>query len=109
MDCHVTRSLTREHTAIGYAVYFNVFSNKFKHYTAEIIVPVMKQANITDPKIYEEVIYLTSQSLLDHIQKILRPYPDAFEAVVIAGREAYAESYKYVYYVSIGKLTIVAF
>lgn len=69
------------------------------------MVPVMIKYKVADPKIYEEVIILTGQSLLENIKKLLVAYPGAYEAVIIAGREAYAMSYKYVYYVSIGEMT----
>jgi hypothetical protein len=71
-----------------------------------MIVPVMMKYGIKDKHLFEEVIVLTSQSLLSRIQTLLVAYPGAYGAVVIAGREAYAASYKYVYYVSIGEKTL---
>jgi hypothetical protein len=68
-----------------------------------MIVPVMMKYGVKNPHLFEEVIVLTSQSLLDRIQTLLVAYPGAYGAVVRVGREAYAESYKYVYYVSIGE------
>jgi hypothetical protein len=98
--------VTNALTAIGYAVYFNVFYKQFEHHAKSMMVPVLIKYKIVNPHLIEDVIFLTSQSLLDRIQTLLIGYPGAYEAVVIIGREAYAESYKYVYYVSIGMCLI---
>jgi hypothetical protein len=64
----------------------------------------MVRLKIVDPHVIQETILLTSQSLLQRIIVIpeIAAQPGAFEHIVTAGRLAYAESYRYVYYVSIG-------
>ena len=68
--------------------------------------------NITSPAVIEEAIKITGASLLPALQELpgIKGVPGAYEAVVIAGQIAYAEAYKYVYYVSIafGAVSIVA-
>jgi hypothetical protein len=64
---------------------------------------------IKDRTYIHEAIELTSQSLINKIKDIpgVATHPGAWEAIVKAGRLAYAESYRYVYYVSIGKSVLV--
>jgi hypothetical protein len=59
--------------------------------------------NITSPAVIKAAIELTGASLLEELNTLQ-------EMVVIAGRLAYAEAYKYVYYVSIafGAVSIIA-
>lgn len=61
------------------------------------------QLNITDPEVIGEVITLTGASLLDDIKEIpgIAGNETAYDMVVSAGQLAFAEGYKYVYYVSI--------
>lgn len=68
--------------------------------------------NITSEALIGEAIELTGASLLEELHKIpgIEGVPGAYEMVVVAGQMAYAEAYKYVYYVSIafGAVSIVA-
>lgn len=68
--------------------------------------------NITSPALIGEAIELTGASLLEGLHEIpgIAGVPGAYEMVVAAGQVAYAEAYKYVYYVSIafGSVSIVA-
>lgn len=68
--------------------------------------------NITSPALISEAIELTGASLLEELKTIpgIEGVPGAYEMVVVAGQMAYAEAYKYVYYVSIafGAVSIVA-
>jgi Fungal trichothecene efflux pump (TRI12) len=69
------------------------------------------ELNITDPALIGEAIALTGASLLDEMRLIPGLQSDAaWNLVVEAGKIAYAESYKYVYYVSIafGTVSIIA-
>ncbi|KAL1311225.1 hypothetical protein AAFC00_001416 [Neodothiora populina] len=99
--------------SIGYTVYYNVFISKFvpaaTHYVGGVMVTKL---NITNPLLIKEAIELTGASLLPLLQEIpgIHGSPAAYEAVVIAGRMAYAEAYKWVYYVSIafGGVSILA-
>ncbi|KAF2422081.1 MFS multidrug transporter-like protein [Tothia fuscella] len=99
---------------VGYAVYYNVFYNKFVTYTSETIPVAMVKSGIKpDVKVIAEVIALTGQSLIDRIKEIpeiAAASPEAYEAIILAGQEAYAHAYKYVYYVSIafGVISIIA-
>jgi len=68
--------------------------------------------NITEPALIKEAIELTGASLLEGLKEIpgIDNVPGGYEMVVVAGQMAYAEAYKYVYYVSIafGAVSIVA-
>ncbi|KAH2725752.1 hypothetical protein KXW29_005530 [Aspergillus fumigatus] len=68
--------------------------------------------NITNPAYIGEAIELTGASLLEELKTIpgIAGSEAAYNAVVAAGQLAYAESYKWVYYVSIafGGISILA-
>ena len=68
--------------------------------------------NITDAAVIKEAIELTGASLIDNLKDIpgIANHPGGYELVVQAGQVAYAEAYKYVYYVSIafGAVSIIA-
>lgn len=65
---------------------------------------MVTKLNITDTALIAEAIQLTSSSLLHKLRNIpgINGSDAAYEAVVKAGQIAYAESYKWVYYASIG-------
>ncbi|KAL4977873.1 major facilitator superfamily domain-containing protein [Aspergillus desertorum] len=91
--------------SIGYTIYYNIFVNKFVSNAEHYIGGVMStQLNITDVSLITEAIELTSASLLEGLHEIpgIKGRQAAYEAVVLAGQIAYAESYKWVYYASIG-------
>ena len=73
---------------------------------------MVTKLNITDVAIIGEAIEITGTSLLSNLQELpgIKGVPGAYELVVFAGQLAYAEAYKYVYYVSIafGGISIVA-
>ncbi|KAI2787147.1 hypothetical protein POX_f07510 [Penicillium oxalicum] len=99
--------------SVGYCIYYNVFISKFipaaQHYIGGVMVT---ELNITSVEAITEVIELTGASLLTEIQKIpgIAGNETAYQMVVGAGQIAYAEAYKWVYYVSIafGIVSIVA-
>jgi hypothetical protein len=99
--------------SIGYCVYYNVFLNKFIPQATLMIGGVMElEFNITDPKLIGAAIEYTGASLLPLLQTIpgITGNEIAYNAVVLAGQEAYAYAYKYVYYTSIafGSISIIA-
>ena len=73
---------------------------------------MVTELNITNPETIEGVIELTGAALLDEIKLIpgIAGNETAYQMVVGAGQLAYAESYKWVYYVSIafGVVSILA-
>jgi hypothetical protein len=91
--------------SIGYCIYYNIFLSKFvpnaEHYIGGVM---MTQLNITDPKYIATAIQITASSLLESLREIpgIGTNDTAYEALVTAGQIAYAESYKWVYYASIG-------
>ena len=98
--------------SIGYTVYYNVFYNKFVpngvHYIGGAMVQYL---NISDPRLIQEAIELTGASLIEELRNIPGIESEqAWRIVVQAGQIAYAESYKYVYLVSIafGAISIIA-
>lgn len=98
--------------AVGYAIYFNVFLNKFKPILTKNIVTACVLNNITNPDVIMEVGQLTAASLIDPILHL--PGVDGnvtvWKAIVLAGQQSYAAAYPYVYYTSIafGALSIIA-
>ena len=73
---------------------------------------MVTKLNVTSPKLIEEAIAITGASLLPLLDGLpgIKGVPGAYETVVLAGQLAYAEAYKYVYYVSIafGGVSILA-
>lgn len=59
--------------------------------------------NITSVDVIGKVIVITGASLLPQLRELpgIKDVPGAYELVVHAGQLAYAEAYRYVYYVSI--------
>lgn len=98
---------------IGYTIYYNVFHSKFvpaaTHYIGGVM---MTKLNITEPQLIREAIELTGASLLGELRTIpgIAGNETAYQMVVQAGQVAYAEGYKWVYYVSIafGAVSIFA-
>lgn len=99
--------------SIGYTVYYNVFYNKFVHNAVYYIGGAMEyKLGITDPQAIEMAIKLTGSSLLEDLKMIpgIAGNEIAYQTVVEAGQIAFAESYKWVYLVSIafGGVAIIA-
>ena len=109
----LTLSIRMVGGGVGYCIYYNVFVSKFvpaaKHYIGAVM---MTELIITSEEAITEVIELTSASLLDEIQSIpgIVGNETAHEMVVATGQLAFAESYKWLYYVSIafGAVSILA-
>ena len=99
--------------SIGYCIYYNVFFNKFVP-NAQYYVggAMLTELNITSIEAITDAITLTGASLIDGLKEIpgIAGSEEAYELVVGAGQIAFAESYKYVYYVSIafGGISIIA-
>lgn len=98
--------------AIGYTTYYNVFINKFvanaEHYIGGAMVT---RLNITSVPLITHAIELTGASLLEEIRLLPGLQSElAYQTVVKAGQIAFAESYKWVYLVSIafGGISIIA-
>jgi len=90
--------------SIGYTVYYNVFVSKFVPNAIKYIGGAMiLELGIDNTTLIEEAIYLTSESLLDDLYGIpgIAGNETAYQIVTEAGYIAFAESYKYVYYVSV--------
>ncbi|KAL9578419.1 MAG: hypothetical protein Q9212_005726, partial [Teloschistes hypoglaucus] len=99
--------------SIGYTTYYNVFINKFTPNAIHHIGGAMAlQLNITSPLIIKQAIQLTGASLLEELHSLpgIRGNARAYEIVVRAGQVAFAESYRWVYLVSIafGGVSILA-
>ncbi|MCJ1266257.1 hypothetical protein MMC22_006140 [Lobaria immixta] len=99
--------------SIGYTTYYNVFINKFIPNATKYIGGVMVlELGVTNVTYIREAIVLTGASLLDELQMIpgIAGNQTAQAIVVAAGQQAYAESYRYVYLVSIafGVVSIIA-
>jgi hypothetical protein len=97
--------------AIGYAIYFNVFSQKFVPNAVKYLGAACYKLNITEPHEIETVIGITAVGLLPSLKQLPQVGNDtaAYESLVLAGQIAYADSYPWVYYVSLafGGLSII--
>lgn len=73
---------------------------------------MVAEIGVTDLELIEQAILLTSASLLEGLKAIpgISGNDTAYAIVLAAGQTAYAESYKYVYLVSIafGATSIIA-
>jgi trichothecene efflux pump TRI12 len=98
---------------IGYAIYYNVYVNKFTANAIYYIGGAMSvELNITNATYIKEAIGLTSLSLLNDLQQIpgIAGNQTAYDIVVGAGQIAFSESLKWVYLTSIafGVVAIIA-
>jgi hypothetical protein len=99
--------------SVGYCVYYNIFLNKFiPEVTKKIGGVMIYELGITNKTYIGAAISYTGASLLPALQTIpgIAGNETAYAMVVLAGQEAYAFAYKYVYYASIafGSVSIVA-
>jgi len=96
--------------SIGYCAYYNVFVNKFVPNAVYYIGGTMVELGITNTTYIGDAIALTGASLLNELRGIPGLESDkAWNAVVLAGQIAYAESYRWVYLASIpaGVISII--
>ncbi|PMD45398.1 MFS multidrug transporter-like protein [Hyaloscypha variabilis F] len=99
--------------SVGYCVYYNVFINKFVPNATKMIGGAMiYELGITNLTYIGMAIEYTGASLLPLLNEIpgIAGNQTAYDLVVLVGQEAYAASYKYVYYTSIafGSVSILA-
>lgn len=99
--------------SIGYCVYYNVFIQKFVPNATKMIGGVMvAELGIYNVTYITQAIEYTGASLLPLLHTIpgIGMNETAYNMVVLAGQEAYAASYKYVYYTStaFGAIAIIA-
>ncbi|KAF7954206.1 hypothetical protein EAE96_005335 [Botrytis aclada] len=96
--------------AIGYTTYYNVFLTKFIPELSVKIALACYANNIFDLEIISHIAELTGASLLDEILPLVGNNVTIWNEVVLAGQEAYATAYPWVYYVSIafGAVSILA-
>ncbi|PGH29526.1 hypothetical protein GX50_07721 [[Emmonsia] crescens] len=89
---------------VGYTIYYNIFAHKFKEHATKYIGGAMAlKLGITNTTLIKTAILYTSESLLEELHHIpgIGHNETAYGIVVRAGQVAFAESYKWVYYVSI--------
>ncbi|KAM3151717.1 hypothetical protein ABEW05_007925 [Botrytis cinerea] len=96
--------------AIGYTTYYNVFLSKFIPELSVKIALACYKNDIFDMEIIGHIAELTGASLLDEILPLVGNNVTIWNEVVLAGQEAYATAYPWVYYVSIafGAVSIIA-
>jgi hypothetical protein len=98
--------------AIGYTTYYNVFYNKFVPILSVSVPLASIKAGVDNFTSVVLAAELTGSSLINEI--LYLPGVDGnltkWNAIVLAGQEAYAEAYPYVYYTSIafGAVAIIA-
>jgi hypothetical protein len=96
--------------AIGYAIYYNVFLEHFKVNVLKEINPVLSAAGIKSEVAVTGIINLTGAGLINVIRTLPGMTDELWLILVAKGQQAYAESYPFVYYVSIafGLLATIA-
>ncbi|CCX09243.1 MFS drug efflux pump [Pyronema domesticum] len=98
--------------SIGYCVYYNVYVSKFRPHAITYIGGAIVRMGIKDPMVIKEAIVLTGESMLSELHHLpgIAGNETRYQILVKAGQMAFAESYKYVYLVSIafGAVSIVA-
>ena len=97
--------------AIGYSIYYNVFSSHFKEHVVAEISKVAILGGIRSKAAIVQIVQLTAAGLIDKIRQVPGVTSDALaEKLIVAGQVAYAESYPWVYYISIafGVASIIA-
>lgn len=97
--------------SVGYCIYYNVFVSKFKPNAIKIIGGAMvHQLGITNATSIKLAISYTADSLLPLLKTIpgIAGNETAYDIVVLAGQEAYAASYKYVYVMHFEVLLLAA-
>jgi hypothetical protein len=75
------------------------------------VAAVVKAGIKPDPQVIAAIIKLTGESLIDRIKNIpevAAAGPQAYDAIILAGQIAYADAYKWVYYVSICKYLVIS-
>lgn len=97
---------------MGYAVYYNVFYNKFVFNAKVFIAPKFLSWGVFNLKVITRAGELTGAALLDELKQLpgVAGNQTRYDILVRAGQLAFAASYKYVYLVSIafGVLSIIA-
>lgn len=103
MTHSLTHNDTDNHNNTLSQIYYNIFISKFVPAATKYIGSTLVQAGITSPAVIEEVIQLTGASLVDEIAQVpgIAGNQTLYDAVIFAGQEAYAASYRYVYLASI--------
>lgn len=90
----------------------NTSSTQFIPRATYYIGGALISANVTSPSVITSAIELTGASLIQEIALLpgIANNTELYDAVVLAGQVAFAESYKYVYYTSVafGGVSIVA-
>lgn len=99
--------------SVGYCVYYNVFVNKFVPNATKMIGGAMiYELGILNKTYIGMAIEFTAASLLPLLNEIpgIKGNQTAYDLIVLVGQEAYAASYKYVYFTSIafGSVSILA-
>lgn len=99
--------------SVGYCIYYNVFISKFVPILkTQVLDTIIVDAHVHNFTTIVEALQLTGASLIDQIADLpgVKGNPGAYEIIVAAGQVAFAEGYKWVYYVSIafGGISIIA-
>jgi hypothetical protein len=96
--------------AVGYAVYYNVFATKLVPNAAALLGRTCYENGIQTPSEIQAIVGLTLESLLPPIRTLPGVTDEIYEQLVVAGQQAYALSYPWVYYCSIafGGVSIIA-
>jgi hypothetical protein len=95
--------------ALGYAIYYSILTHKFAQAAVKYIATAAIEAGIQDPEKIKEVVMLVASSARQELMKYVDT-PAQVDALVLAGRQAYAASYQFVYLASIafGSVAITA-
>lgn len=98
--------------AIGFAIYFNVFQNKFIDESFTTIIPACVAAGVYQ---YEDIVQIAEDIGHNYFEKSVYNFREInsqakYDAIVMAGREAFTPAFRQVWYVSLafGGASIIA-
>lgn len=96
--------------AVGYAVYFNVFSHQLGLELPVLVGAACARTGVTDPGTVGEIIQLTGASMINEIRELPGINESIWAEIVASGQQAYANAYPWAYYCSVafGAVSVLA-
>lgn len=101
--------------AIGFTVYYNVFYHKFVPIATQVvgIEACAQQLLLLDPVLVRQLVTLAGNGQFAALRRLTDTFqstPNAYNVIITATQVAFAQAYKWVYYISIafGGVTFIA-
>lgn len=98
--------------AVGFAIFYNLFLNKFTEQAFQTIVPAVTEAGVYN---YNDVVQIALDIGHSYFQYSVYKYPEIntqakYDAIVFAGRQCFAIAFKEIWYaaVAFGAISTIA-